>query len=84
MTVAVTTLPQRQIGPKFEKILFLKTHKTGSSSLENVMMRIAWKYNKTVARPVGNVVNFNIYEPFKPSWIRPIPKYKEWLNYLKW
>ena len=78
---AKTTSPERQIDAKFDKILFLKTHKTGSSSLENMMMRIALKYNKTVARPIQtNSLNFNIYAPFKSSWIRPIPQYKEWLE----
>ena len=32
-----------------KKIYFLKTHKTASSVIENILMRYAWKYNKTVA-----------------------------------
>ena len=34
----------------FRKIFFLKTHKTASSTIENIMMRLCWNYNKTLAR----------------------------------
>ena len=62
----------KQCKPKIEKIYFLKTHKTASSTIENIMMRLAWNYNKTVARPYQGM-NFDIYQPFNKRLVRPIP-----------
>ena len=56
------------------KIYFLKTHKTASSTLENIMMRLAWKYNRTIARPTGTgYINFSLYYPLRRKMIRNIP-----------
>ena len=66
--------------PSKSAIFFLKTHKTASSTVENMMMRIALKYNKTIARPTEaaqDPVNFNIYEPFVRAKIRKLPNRAE-------
>jgi len=56
-----------------KKIYFLKTHKTASSVIENIMMRYAWTYNKTVHRPHKGVLHFDFYVPLTLAQIRPLP-----------
>ena len=48
---------------KWFKIYFLKTHKTASSTIENIMMRLALNYNKTIARNVEKNI-FSLYLVF--------------------
>lgn len=62
------------------KIYFLKTHKTASSVLENILMRYSWFRNRTLARPKWRNTNgglhFDIYNHFVPDFIRKIPGVK--------
>ena len=59
-----------------EKIFFLKTHKTGSSTVENILMRAALKYNLTLARPkLEYALHFAFHRPLSASDIRPIPDF---------
>ena len=51
----------------YSKIYFLKTHKTASSVLENIMMRYAWFRNLTVARPSDGRINFSNYKHLQES-----------------
>ena len=44
------SVENRSWNSNFTKIFFLKTHKTASSTIENIMMRLCWNYNKTLAR----------------------------------
>jgi len=56
-----------------KKVYFLKTHKTASSTIENILMRYAWTYNKTVHRPANGFLNFDFYRPIDAKQIRPVP-----------
>jgi galactosylceramide sulfotransferase len=51
-------------------ILFLKTHKTGSSTIQNIFMRYASKYNLTIAIP-KRTNYFGHPSPFHRSMLKP-------------
>lgn len=42
-------------GP-MQNLFFLKTHKTGSSTLQNILIRYAFNHNRTVGLPIRGVV----------------------------
>ncbi|XP_024911123.1 galactose-3-O-sulfotransferase 3-like [Cynoglossus semilaevis] len=44
--------PPQNLLPKHTNIVFLKTHKTGSSTMQNLLFRFAERHNLTVALPV--------------------------------
>ena len=67
-----TGIPTSSRSLSRDKIYFLKTHKTGSSTVENILLRIALKYNKTIARPKNGGLNFDNYSPFGMMMVRPI------------
>ena len=46
-----TTAPVEPQEDFFPNILFLKTHKTGSSSIQNILYRFSLKYHKNIAFP---------------------------------
>lgn len=51
------TIVERKVRRRnFSHIYFLKTHKTASSTIENIMMRLAYNYNKTIARKMLKIV----------------------------
>jgi len=65
------SVENRSWNSEFRKIFFLKTHKTASSTIENIMMRLCWNYNKTLARPAGDKgINFSNYQPFSLKNLR--------------
>ena len=45
-------------------IFFLKTHKTGSSTVQNILFRYAQNYNRTIVWPKGNMLFFNYSNKF--------------------
>lgn len=60
-------------GPQ-KNIFFLKTHKAGSTTVQNVLLRYGEKNNATFAlpnQPAAHVFNYNI--KFNPSMVRPSP-----------
>ncbi|XP_030072787.1 galactose-3-O-sulfotransferase 2 [Microcaecilia unicolor] len=66
-------------------VMFLKTHKTGSSTVLNIMYRFIENHHLTVALPVkGNI--FNYPWPFKAAYVNGFPdiwqKYNMMCNHL--
>ncbi|XP_039265646.1 galactose-3-O-sulfotransferase 2-like [Styela clava] len=62
-------------GPK-RNLMFLKTHKTGSSTLQNILVRFAYDNDRFVGLPTGGDILFGYYSgtPFKKSMMMPVPK----------
>ena len=54
------------------KVIFLKTHKTASSTLQNVFFRFGDKYGLNFALPKSNGAKFNYPKPIKPEFIKPL------------
>uniref|UniRef100_F6YIV9 Galactose-3-O-sulfotransferase 2 n=1 Tax=Ornithorhynchus anatinus TaxID=9258 RepID=F6YIV9_ORNAN len=50
-------------------IMFLKTHKTGSSTILNILFRFAEKRNLTVALPIGKKFSFSYPSPFLVNYV---------------
>lgn len=52
-------------------ILFIKTHKTGSSTVQNILYRLALKHDLSVAFPAGSLAN-NFFWPnkFKTDYLQ--------------
>ena len=59
------------------KVVFLKTHKTASSTLQNVFFRFGDKYGLNFALPKGNGAKFNYPKPIKPEFIKPLEVSKQ-------
>ncbi|CAG5112164.1 Oidioi.mRNA.OKI2018_I69.chr2.g6407.t1.cds [Oikopleura dioica] len=53
--------------PMAEKIIFLKTHKTASSTVQNVLLRWGQKNKKTFALPKSGKSIFSYWKSFKVS-----------------
>ncbi|KAG9330636.1 hypothetical protein JZ751_023536, partial [Albula glossodonta] len=51
-------------------VMFLKTHKTGSTTVQNVMLRYIDKANLTLAVPQEHRVTFVETKMFSPKYIR--------------
>ncbi|XP_074009903.1 galactose-3-O-sulfotransferase 2 [Numenius arquata] len=50
-------------------VMFLKTHKTASSTILNIMFRFAEKYNLTVALPANELVHLGYPQTFQASFV---------------
>ncbi|KFO87985.1 Galactose-3-O-sulfotransferase 2, partial [Buceros rhinoceros silvestris] len=50
-------------------VMFLKTHKTASSTVLNIMFRFAERYNLTVALPAGQLVHLGYPNTFLASFV---------------
>ncbi|NWW55099.1 G3ST2 sulfotransferase, partial [Pedionomus torquatus] len=50
-------------------VMFLKTHKTASSTILNIMFRFAERYNLTVALPANKLFHLGYPETFKASFV---------------
>ncbi|NXF97405.1 G3ST2 sulfotransferase, partial [Eubucco bourcierii] len=50
-------------------VMFLKTHKTASSTILNVMFRFAEKYNLTVALPAGQLLHLGYPKTFLTHFV---------------
>ena len=50
-------------------IFFLKTHKTGSSTVQNILFRYAKNYNRTIVWPKGNMLFFNYSNKFSVDYV---------------
>ncbi|CAH1793405.1 unnamed protein product [Owenia fusiformis] len=57
---------------KTRPIFFLKTHKTGSSTIQNILMRYADKHNLTLALPSKGRYLFKYWHPFKNDSVMPL------------
>ncbi|NXN06786.1 G3ST2 sulfotransferase, partial [Indicator maculatus] len=50
-------------------VMFLKTHKTASSTILNIMFRFAEKYNLTVALPAGQLLHLGYPQTFLTQFV---------------
>ncbi|NXT38663.1 G3ST2 sulfotransferase, partial [Pelecanoides urinatrix] len=50
-------------------VMFLKTHKTGSSTILNIMFRFAERYNLTVALPAGQLFHLGYPKTFLAQFV---------------
>ncbi|XP_042565351.1 galactose-3-O-sulfotransferase 3-like isoform X3 [Clupea harengus] len=58
--------------PKHTSVAFLKTHKTGSSTVQNILFRFAEQNNLTVALPVPACGHLFCYpQPFSGHFVHP-------------
>jgi len=65
---------EKQCRDPKKNIFFLKTHKAGSTTVQNVLLRYGERNNLTFAlpkQPAAHVFNYNI--KFNPSMVRPSP-----------
>ena len=65
--------PSTGLKPKLTNVVFLKTHKTGSSTMQNMMYRFAERHNLTVALPTKSCGDHLFCYPmsFRTSFIHP-------------
>lgn len=49
--------------------MFLKTHKTASSTILNIMFRFAERYNLTVALPANELLHLGYPETFQAQFV---------------
>ncbi|CAG5103576.1 Oidioi.mRNA.OKI2018_I69.chr1.g834.t1.cds [Oikopleura dioica] len=56
-----------------EDIIFVKTHKTGSSTLQNIIRRFGMKNNLPIAMPVSDGNRFEYPYFFKTTFIKKLP-----------
>jgi len=64
----------KQCSSSAKNIFFLKTHKAGSTTVQNVLLRYGERNNLTFAlpkQPAAHVFNYNI--KFNPTMVRPSP-----------
>ncbi|XP_062454317.1 protein KRI1 homolog [Rhea pennata] len=64
--------PRRGAGPRGPPVAFVKTHKTGSSTLQNILFRAAERRNLTLAFP-RYTFQFAYPQPFSPAFAEPPP-----------
>ncbi|CAH1798028.1 unnamed protein product [Owenia fusiformis] len=57
---------------KDRPIFFLKTHKTGSSTIQNILMRYADRHNLNLALPSRPPYQFKYWHPFRKSSVIPL------------
>ena len=55
--------------PFRKQVIFAKTHKTGSSTVQNILFRFGQKHNLSFAFPQKNTWMFNLTKPFQ-VWIK--------------
>jgi hypothetical protein len=65
--------PPPSCTPEKNRLMFLKTHKTASSVIENILYRYGLNYNKTFAMPKDGGLVFNYKKPFQTNWIKKLP-----------
>ena len=51
--------------PVKKQVIFAKTHKTGSSTVQNILFRFGQRHNLSFAFPQKNTWMFNLSKPFK-------------------
>ena len=51
--------------PFRKQVIFAKTHKTGSSTVQNILFRFGQKHNLSFAFPQKNTWMFNLSKPFQ-------------------
>ena len=56
-----------------EDIIFVKTHKTGSSTLQNIIRRFGMNNNLPIAMPVSDGNRFEYPYFFKPTFVKKLP-----------
>ncbi|XP_068612198.1 galactose-3-O-sulfotransferase 3-like [Brachionichthys hirsutus] len=60
---------------KHANVVFLKTHKTASSTMQNIMFRFAERHNLTVALPIESCGHMFCYPySFSPDFVHPHTK----------
>ncbi|XP_029472189.1 galactose-3-O-sulfotransferase 2-like isoform X2 [Rhinatrema bivittatum] len=68
-------------------VMFLKTHKTASSTVLNILYRFIENHNLTVALPIEKMHIFHYPQPFKAEYVEGFPdiwqKYNVMCNHLK-
>ncbi|XP_033839283.1 galactose-3-O-sulfotransferase 3-like [Periophthalmus magnuspinnatus] len=62
--------PNRDLRPKHTNVVFLKTHKTASSTMQNMLFRFAERHNLTVAIPKADF-QFSYPNRFQASSVHP-------------
>nr|XP_039271108.1 galactosylceramide sulfotransferase-like [Styela clava] len=68
-----TVVKSRALVPK-QNVMFLKTHKTGSSTLQNILVRYAEKNNCFVGLPRGDILfGYMTGTSFQKSMMMPVP-----------
>ncbi|XP_034648756.1 galactosylceramide sulfotransferase-like, partial [Trachemys scripta elegans] len=67
-------------------VVFVKTHKTGSSTLQNILFRLGERHNLTVAFP-RYTYQFAYPQRFAPAFVEPLPpgaaRYNLLLSHLR-
>ena len=53
--------------PVRKQVTFAKTHKTGSSTVQNILFRYGQRHNLSFAFPLKNTWMFNLSKPFEVS-----------------
>ena len=69
-----TPRPKTKTKTPIKQILFLKTHKTGSSSVQNIMFRLAEKHKYPILWNKSNFSGICLPKPFEKSFSRNLPK----------
>ncbi|XP_032818403.2 galactose-3-O-sulfotransferase 2-like [Petromyzon marinus] len=64
--------PQQAARPMRTDVVFLKTHKTASSTFQNILFRFGEKHNLTFAFPI-RTYQFVYPGPFMASYVAPLP-----------
>jgi len=59
---------------RVKDIIFVKTHKTASSTFQNILFRFGTKHNLTFGLPSNNGNRFNYPAFFKQYMIKPIDR----------
>ena len=73
------------------KVVFMKTHKTGSTTIQNILMRKAVKYHLNIVETLyGPFSPLRHSKPFQPSMIENTPwdmaglQYDMFLDHVTW
>lgn len=69
-------IPRSASGRARTNLYFMKTHKTGSSTLQNVLVRYAWKNSLIVGLPKDDILFRSYYDgrKFSASEIQRLPR----------
>ena len=63
------------------KVGFMKTHKTGSSTIQNILLRYAEMYELNIMLPnKGNRLNYyknGLHQPFQMRWLKHVPWHQQ-------
>jgi len=63
-------------------VIFVKTHKTASSSVQNILLRYTVNHGLNLAMPRHNGARFFNPEPFRPDMVRPFYEEDEKSNVI--